>query len=182
MEDVDLKTLVGEHLLKGVDTGFVGEANTISFTLGDKTYIALEDENDGYRSSMKSLQVTKEKLKNTFRGQRVVGSLTGDNDDLLQFIDCKTGKIVLRVGTDNSDDYYPCFVSKFTPENMAINAEKASPEFKIKLLRFHLDKAAMQFREYERQHLAKGTPESKIKADVNGDLAAALELVLEETK
>lgn len=55
-------------------------------------------------------------------------------------------------------------------------------EFKIKLLRAHLDKAAKQFREYERQHHAKGTPESKIKADVNGDLAGALELVLEETK
>lgn len=53
---------------------------------------------------------------------------------------------------------------------------------KITMLRAHLDKAAKQFRFYEQQHLAKGTEESKAKADVNGDLAEELELVLADTK
>ena len=39
----------------------------------------------------------------------------------LELLDCKTGKTVLEVGTENTDDYYPCFVANWSPENMACN-------------------------------------------------------------
>lgn len=125
--EVSLESLVGEHRLSGVDMGSRKvsgeECNTISFTLDGKTYTATEDPNDGYRSSMGSLIVTKEKCKNNFAPQRVVAHYINGSHDTLEVIDCKTGAVVLRVGTDNSDDYYPSFVAEFTPENMAVNAK-----------------------------------------------------------
>jgi hypothetical protein len=33
----------------------------------------------------------------------------------------KDGLVILEVGTDNNDDYYPSFVSSWKPENMAVN-------------------------------------------------------------
>jgi hypothetical protein len=49
-----------------------------------------------------------------------------DNDtysvnDTIQFIDVVTGKVVLEVGTDNTDDYYPYCVMNWYPENLACN-------------------------------------------------------------
>jgi len=41
----------------------------------------------------------------------------GENDTL-EFINSKNGEVVLEVGTDNSDDYYPCFVANFYPEKI----------------------------------------------------------------
>ena len=42
-------------------------------------------------------------------------------NDVLELLDCKTGKTVLEVGTENTGDYYPCFVANWSPENMACN-------------------------------------------------------------
>lgn len=41
-----------------------------------------------------------------------------------------------------------------------------------------LRQCAEQFRFYEREHLAKGTKESILKAQINGDMATLCELVL----
>lgn len=54
-------------------------------------------------------------------------------------------------------------------------------EVRVVLLRAILHKAAAQFRFYEKQHIAKGTPESFAKADVNALLAKECEDVLETT-
>lgn len=49
-------------------------------------------------------------MKNAFPPVRVMGKMKGADDyrtnDTLQLIDVVTGKMVLEVGTDNSDDYY----------------------------------------------------------------------------
>ncbi len=39
----------------------------------------------------------------------------------------RVANVVLEVGTDNSDDYYPSFVANFQPENMATNASASEP-------------------------------------------------------
>lgn len=118
---VELESLVGKHILSGVDLGTQGEASTIVFLLDGKTYMAVEDPDDGYRSSLGTFEMTDLVVKNVFEGQEVVGSMSSGSDTTLELTDAATGKIVLRVGTDNSDDYYPSFVSEFTPENMAAN-------------------------------------------------------------
>lgn len=132
----ELDSLLGLHKLDAVDVGSMkvktwgddeGECNTLSFRLDGIVYTAVEDPNDGYRSSMKKLLVEKKRLKNKFTAIKVVGikkpPSSYQENDTLQFYDAITGKLVLEVGTDNTDDYYPYFVATFIPENMATNVK-----------------------------------------------------------
>ena len=47
-----------------------------------------------------------------------------EKNDTIQFIDVVTGKVVLEVGTDITDDYYPYCVLRWSPQNLAINVGK----------------------------------------------------------
>jgi hypothetical protein len=129
---MELKDLVGLHKLSGVDMSNESikaewgdsfeDCQVINFILDRKTYTAIEDPSDGYRSSMQEVKESKVVVKNKFAPVKVMGVMRPDNsDDVIDFFDVKTGKIVLSVGTDDLDDYYPSFVAEFTPENMAIN-------------------------------------------------------------
>jgi hypothetical protein len=134
---VDLESLVGEHELSGVDyiqsdalpsswgEGETYHGSVIRFVLDGKSYTACEDDNDGYRSSMKEL-IEGGTVKNVFAPQRVLCSMRtegeyGSKDETLVMRDMVTGEVVLEVGTDNTDDYYPSFVADFQPRNMACN-------------------------------------------------------------
>lgn len=131
---MELKDLVGEHELSGVDTttekvkqygDYYEDCEVVRFVIDGKTYKATEDPDDGYRSYMKELEVTDEKVTNVFPPQKVIGKMKADSDwetnDTIQFIDAVTGKVVLEVGTDNTDDYYPYCVLHWSPENLAVN-------------------------------------------------------------
>ena len=133
---MELKDLIGKHILTGVDlynkdikeeygSGFES-CNCISFVLDDITYTAIEDPEDGYRSCMREIKVSKYKVKNIFPEVEVLVRDMGDekyhtHNDALEFIDIKNGKVILTVGTENTDDYYPYFTSEFVPENMSLN-------------------------------------------------------------
>jgi hypothetical protein len=134
---MELKDLVGEHELSGVDTttervkeygDYYEDCEVVRFVIDGKTYKATEDPDDGYRSYLKEIEVTNEKVANTFPPQRVVGkmkdNIDGEENNTIQFIDTTTGNIVLEVGTDNTDDYYPYCVLRWSPENLAINVGK----------------------------------------------------------
>lgn len=136
---VALESLVGEHELSGVDFGKLPEkakwdyehASTCTFVLDGQTYTAIEDPDDGYRSSMEKLVKGGVDVTNRFPSCRVICSYRikgeyGTVDDVLVMRDVVTGKEVLIIGTDNTDDYYPSFVSDFRPEGMAINSTEAS--------------------------------------------------------
>jgi hypothetical protein len=139
VKEIEFKKLVGVRTLDAVDLrmatvhGFSGEegsANAIAFRLDGVSYIAVEDEQDGYRSSMRYLTTTTDPMVNVFPPCKVVGRMreTGDGGDhVLELIDATTGKVVLEVGTENVGDYYPGFVSAFHPENMAVNAPEPEP-------------------------------------------------------
>ena len=64
---MELKDLVGEHELSGVDTTtervkpYGDYYEVVRFVIDGKTYKATEDPNDGYRSYLKELEVTDEK-------------------------------------------------------------------------------------------------------------------------
>jgi hypothetical protein len=136
---VTLDDLVGEHVLDGVDTyieqvkkysDYAEDANVIRFRLDGVVYIAFEDPSDGYRSSLDKLIISPTaEMTNTFPPIRVLAKMKTNGsyseNDTLELIDLVTAKVVMEVGTDNSDDYYPSFVSNFTPENMATNQTKA---------------------------------------------------------
>jgi len=132
---MELKDLVGLHKLSGVDMSnekikeewgdSFEDCQVINFILDKKTYTAIEDPSDGYRSSMREIKESKVIIKNKFVPVKVMGVMrrkeSYHENDIIDFYDVKTGKLVLSVGTDNSDDYYPSFVAEFTPESMAIN-------------------------------------------------------------
>jgi len=128
---MELQDLYGEHILTGVAFGDYeitegDKCNTVDFILDGKVYSAIEDYNDGYRSSMKEIMEGRIcEIQNTFPPLIVIGKEMLDTEykknDGLDFIDKITGKIVLSIGTENIDDYYPAFVQRFHPENMAHN-------------------------------------------------------------
>lgn len=139
-EEVSLDSLVGEHVLTGVDlvefrtkdeepeAWSDDVAQRVVFTLDGVTYKASEDPGDGYRSSLRSLLIGGE-VRNTFPPCRVICTRgvppTGGYEtsrDSLVMTDTATGKVVLEIGTHNDDDYYPSFVGFFDPTAMAINA------------------------------------------------------------
>lgn len=125
---MELKDFVGEHFLTGVDFDSYEDCQAVNFILDGQTYTAIEDPNDGYRSNMREIKESAVLVRNIFTPCRVLGRMKDDSDyeqnDVIEFIDLSTGKIVLEVGTGNTDDYYPYWVATFTPENMAINAGK----------------------------------------------------------
>lgn len=110
------------------------DASVCRFRLDGVVYVTIEDPSDGYRSSMRDLVVANDSnMKNVFPAVDVIGKhRTGGEygrvDDVLELVDALTGKVVLEVGTDNVDDYYPGFVASFHPENMATNADIVAAE------------------------------------------------------
>lgn len=138
-DQIDLDSLIGEHVLDAVDMlservkqygEHFEDCEVIRFRLDGIVYTAIEDPSDGYRSSLERLFVSPaEKMRNVFPPIHVLARKKEDErysvNDTLQLVDLVTGKVVMEVGTDNTDDYYPCFVSHFAPENMATNQNAA---------------------------------------------------------
>lgn len=124
---MELSDLVGIHKLSGVDFenvkiekyDYFEDAQMMRFKLDNKVYVATEDPNDGYRSCMKEIILSKDKIKNKFKPIDVLGIYKKNEDkDILKLISIKTGKTIIEVGTDYSDSYYPYFVANFKPENI----------------------------------------------------------------
>ena len=114
METVELESLVGLHYLSGVDRtttryhayGDVYEdAAVLNFVLDGKTYSAIEDTNDGYRSMLDEIRVSDEKLDNIFERVAVFVIMRHkqdyQEDRVLDFYDVFNNKIVLSIGTAN---------------------------------------------------------------------------------
>lgn len=138
---MELKDFVGNCWLSGVDyelktiTYHPGEkinwdenCQIIRFVLDGVTYCVIEDPKDGYRSGMRAVQFSESSPKNIFPPQDVVCKYINENEygkcDILEIYDAKNEKLVLRVGTENIDDYYPGFIGEWIPENMSINEGK----------------------------------------------------------
>lgn len=131
---MELSDLVGLHELSGVDTATeelvekyrTETVDVVRFVLGGKTYRAIEDPDDGYRSYLKNIEVCDDPVTNNFPPQKVLGKMKEDSSygssDIIQFVDVVTGKVVMEVGTENSADYYPWCVMNWSPENLSCNS------------------------------------------------------------
>lgn len=130
---LNLFDLLGEHVLSGVDFDKTevktwGDqfeiAQCIRFTLDGVTYIAVEDPEDGYRSTMREIRISETPCRTVLFP--VVPVLVikkpddtyGQKNETLQFLNKVNGKVVLEVGTDNREDYYPWYVAAFFPQNI----------------------------------------------------------------
>jgi hypothetical protein len=130
---MNLQDLVGTHDFGGIDFStlprdqYGDTPNVVRFLLDGITYEVTEDPSDGYRSHMRDIQIVETPVQNRFGPIEVRAEMKqspdeyGYSNDILQLIDTFTGKPVLSIGTDNTDDYYPSFVSDFQPENMSVN-------------------------------------------------------------
>jgi len=105
---MELKELVGEHVLDAVD--FSNEevktwgdhfenCEVMRFRLDGKVYSVVEDPSDGYRSSMRDIHIDENaKMRNIFDPIRVLARHRDrgryDDDDVLELLDIKNGQII----------------------------------------------------------------------------------------
>ncbi len=142
-EHMELKDLVGEHLLSGVDfessnqqvcSDLYRDCEIVNFVLDGETYTAIQNPDDGYRSCMEEIKKSDVKVSNMFKPCRVVGTMDTVMD-IINFFDTHTDKVVLSIGTDHSDQWYPFWVAEFNPENMVINQQsRIEEQARIKIL------------------------------------------------
>lgn len=81
------------------------------FQLGDVEFEVMEDECDGYRSCLgeiKVIRVDAPRKDGDFLGIVNVQKVFENDFDGFHLVD-ESGHIWLTFGTDNVDDYYPCF-------------------------------------------------------------------------
>lgn len=103
--------------LVGQEFDFFGVCSN-EFKLDDCVWEALEDEDDGYRSYLGSVE-RKNSSGIFFRqslGRVRLISVDKDDMDLYVLEDVLDGHRWLSFGTDNSCDYYPCFVFEYQPK------------------------------------------------------------------
>ncbi len=110
--------LIGKNiLLSGVDfiPGSDDAPAELRFILDGVSFAAIEDPSDGYRSMLEGVFVCKEPIKNTFPAVNVnISKVESETDDLYRMTTA-LGDVVVEFGTENTEDYYPCFVSHFNP-------------------------------------------------------------------
>ena len=107
--------------LNGKNGKFYGAHNEY-FKIGSIVLRAVEDENDGYRSSLSHIEIVEEYDELSFTANPLSEIVIQTNRDFLYICDKDTNKngeryLWLRVGTDESDSYYPFFVFEYTPKD-----------------------------------------------------------------
>jgi hypothetical protein len=113
---IDIATK-GFALLENNDFYFYGVYNN-KFKIDDMVFEALEDPNDGYRSSLGAIIVIDDNgiyHKQPLAKIKVIYDCTGE-DVVHKFVDVDTGHIWLTIGTGDCGDYYPYFIFKYTPD------------------------------------------------------------------
>lgn len=92
-----------------------------TFKFGGVVFEVIEDEDDGYRSALGAVKLEEETspIKRIFFDRRLdhvkLVTKVDDRSDLYQLVSTRDGHVWLTFGTDDTDDYYPCFVFLYTP-------------------------------------------------------------------
>lgn len=97
---------------------FYGVDN-LTFKLDYDIYEAIEDPDDGYRSLLRCVRLKNSDELIFFRKSIAqVSVLTSDEEffEGYEFRDIEDGHMWLKIGTDYADEYYPCFVFRYTPK------------------------------------------------------------------
>lgn len=127
---MQLEDLIGPHKLTyaartDIKHPFDYDKDCIVWGMDGKIYMAIEDINDGYRSSlglifvadgdMYELSSYPEFINRNVIVRHVTKSEYYGVSDIVEFIDIETGHLWMRLGTDNIDDYYPSFIAQWYP-------------------------------------------------------------------
>lgn len=129
----------GKHYLTAVYTyayeGWNDYGDGVILMLDGDIYYCYEDPEDGYRSysvinKAKSLDEIKcDHQLPTFPPQEVYVKFTDKKDITgIRCWEClitnQNGELILRLGTDNYEDYYPMAIFEYHPENLPINKNR----------------------------------------------------------
>lgn len=123
--DVDA-LLLGSHKLQVVYPDcrhpFSTDSSAIAILMDGRTFLFLEDDDDGYRSRLGCVMVAEgaQSDNGTRINRDVLVSKRAETvsphaakHDVYEFRDAITGKLGLSVGTIDIDDYYPSFVVEY---------------------------------------------------------------------
>lgn len=116
------------------------DARVVILRLDGTLYWFQEDPDDGYRSSMSHVRIADARdlpdgCLATFEPRLVNCELRTkpedehswiSRDEVLFGIDEATGMVLFEIGTENLDDYYPYFVSRWTPPDALASQSKES--------------------------------------------------------
>ena len=89
------------------------------FKLDNLVFEAIKDPADGYRSYLDAVLVTYDDELILFNRSIAVVQVVDVTDTLFdgyELVDVEDGHVWLRFGTDDTDDYYPCFIFDYTPK------------------------------------------------------------------
>lgn len=92
--------------------------STMTIVIDERAFTFVEDPDDGYRSYLGEIRDGGE-CTNKFPPVECDLAWSDGERDVLVFTVKKTGKVLVEVGTDHSDNYYPWVVQKFDPTAMA---------------------------------------------------------------
>lgn len=112
-----MDTCINMSDLVGLRAKFYGVDNNM-FKLGKVVFEAIEDENDGYRSSLQCVRIVPKENMVGAKGLLAEVTITEIDDDRFggwALID-DLGYCWLKFGTDNRDDYYPSFIFDYSPK------------------------------------------------------------------
>ena len=101
----------------GKKFNFYGVDNNC-FKLNDKVLEAIEDDTDGYRSMLGTIEVSG-KGGIFFRlpiAKVIVKKVDDGDNDGYELIDSKDGHTWLSFGTNRSSSFYPCFYFNYQPK------------------------------------------------------------------
>lgn len=138
----DISDLCGSRKLTGIDRATESRTGECSNSYEDVEVCRLEmdgvvyefseDPDDGYRSQHYGPTKIDTPLVNTFAPIAVVcthveestfGFSKGDAD-VLRVVNAKTGAVILDVGTNDIDDYYPSWICNFSAEALGVSVVK----------------------------------------------------------
>lgn len=103
------------------------------FRLGNITFEAIEDESDGYRSILGQLKVV-DNIRPLFREDVKIENSQDNDFDGFDIVG-KYG-VILSIGTNYTESYYPIFCFSYRPQRLSCNASidnllNTIDEFKI---------------------------------------------------
>lgn len=130
----------GKYLLSGVDeyqttNDFYENINGVVLILNGEKYIMAEDQSDGYRSYGILVKDENVECLNTFPPQEIVieskvtkitEHFDSISNEMMTIKNPFTNEIIIELGTENMDDYYPMGVFHYHPENLPINKNKTT--------------------------------------------------------
>jgi hypothetical protein len=101
------------------------DQNGYLFRLNGRNYAIWENPDDGYRSYCE-MEETDQPCSNTFPPQEVFVELYDcecnyERNQGIMIRNIDDASLILKLGTDNYDDYYPTAVMEWHPENLPIN-------------------------------------------------------------